>query len=141
MEDAVKLKLSLIRFRVDDFLSKYQPQLHIHSPLQRARDTHHGLFPDCSKTELECLRELTPTEYLFSPNRTALKRRIAEFETWVSQRDENNIVVVGHSKFFELMLGTDSIIGNCSVLHCTYYPHLTGKERWVVHETLYSVPK
>lgn len=127
--------------RNDDFIGRYNPQLHVHSPLQRARDTHAGLFPESLRAELECLREITPTEYLFSPSRRALQRRIAEFESWLEERDETSIVAVGHSQYFRLMLDSDHVMENCSVLHCTFHPHLQGRERWVVHDTLYSTKK
>ena len=118
----------------DDFLSKHEPELHIHSPLQRARDTHIGLFPDATKTQLECLREMTPLEYLFSKH--ALRRRIVEFETWLAERDESKVVVVGHSQYFRLMLGTQVLMDNCAVLHCTFHPD--REEKWEIHQILYS---
>jgi broad specificity phosphatase PhoE len=127
--------------QADDFLGKYAPELHVHSPLQRARVTHAGLFPDCPKVELECLREISASEYLFSPTKSRLRGRIGDFERWLSERDENKIVVVGHSQYFRYMLGTDTMLENCSIIQCTFHPHLQGEERWIVDDLLYSVQK
>jgi broad specificity phosphatase PhoE len=128
--------------QTDDFLLKYAPELHVHSPLQRARLTHAGLFPDSPKIELECLKELSASEYLFSRTKSRLRRRILDFENWLSERDESTIVVVGHSQYFRYMLGTETVLENCSVVQCTFHPPLQGEERrWVVQDLLYSIQK
>lgn len=87
--------------------------------------------------ELECLRELSPLEYLFS--KSGPRKRIAEFENWLNERSESTIVVVGHSQYFKMMTGADSILDNCSVLKCSYHSNREGTNKWESHEILYSV--
>ena len=48
-------------------------------------------------------------------------KRIDEFETWISNQDSHeNIVIVGHSQFFKAMLNLDFKFNNCDVWKFNY---------------------
>jgi len=75
--------------------------------------------------ELKCLKEINPQEivlgYATFTGKKQLDNRIAAFEEWIESRPESTIVAVGHSVFFNRMLGVpDGTIGNCDVWQLTY---------------------
>ena len=74
--------------------------------------------------ELELLREVNPREMLTQGNR-ALDKRIALFEEWIEGREEDPIVVVGHSVYFKRMLRLPGVFANCDVWELKY--SLDGK--------------
>lgn len=132
-----------------NFLEKFQPELVCHSPLQRAKDTSRGIFGQKeTDIELASLTEMTPVE-IFWFNDRSTRERIHDFETWLDSRHEERIIIVGHSRYFKLMLNADEVIGNCSIIKCTFNPPLSlpsSKEvnsevnsRWHVDEVLYSL--
>jgi broad specificity phosphatase PhoE len=96
------------------------------SPLLRARLTCEGLFKDIVTSpeplQLESLREIVPIDYV-APTRWAnAKNRILDFERWIAQRNESNIVVVGHSHYFRHMLGVDFKFSNCEIWKVKFFP-------------------
>jgi broad specificity phosphatase PhoE len=107
-----------------------------HSPLQRARDTAHGLFPSSEFIELDFLREETPTELITFGN--GVKRRIDQLHDWLANHEADTIYLVGHSRYFRRMTGMDRIIDNCSVLHCTF-DSSNESNKWAVHEIVYCL--
>jgi len=86
-----------------------------------------GLFKDLLPTstetmQLEALREIVPVDYV-APTRWAnAKNRISDFEKWLAQRKEPNIIVVGHSHYFRHMLGIDFKFSNCEIWKVKYHP-------------------
>ena len=70
--------------------------------------------------ELDLLLEKTPQEWTPLYYSTFMKR-IDEFETWISNQDSHeNIVIVGHSQFFKAMLHLDFKFNNCDVWKFNY---------------------
>lgn len=69
--------------------------------------------------ELELLREVNPRELLTQGNR-ALDKRIHLFEEWIENRQEDPIVVVGHSVYFKRMLQLPNVFANCDVWELKY---------------------
>lgn len=118
-------------------------QVVVHSPLLRARLTCAGLFKEgellgnnVQVLELESLREITPTDY--APIRYARAlQRIQDFETWMSGRAEDKLIVVGHSHYFKAMLGVDFKFSNCEVWRCLFDANETDpKRRWTSLERI-----
>ena len=118
-------------------------QVVVHSPLLRARATCQGLFKEgellnnnVQVLELEALREITPSDY--APIRySRAMQRIQDFESWVSQRPEEKIIVVGHSQYFRAMLGVDFKFSNCEVWKAKFDPNEPdAKRRWTDLERL-----
>ena len=112
-----------------NFIQKHQIQLVAHSPLIRARDTCRGLFggtaADPTPTiptlcELEELKEMTPTEWI-PGNAGSLHQRFRALESWISQRPEKTMVLVGHSQFFKALLHLDYKFGNCDVIQVQFH--------------------
>lgn len=121
-----------------DFIQMAGLQLLAHSPLTRARQTSEGmlgcaaavtsitstdgnvnvqqqLHPSVGRVvETDLLLEKTPAEWtpLYY---SSFKKRIRDFEMWLSQQKEDRIALVGHSQFFKAMLGLDFKFGNCDV--------------------------
>jgi len=60
------------------------------------------------------LREKGVTEWI-PGNGGGLESRILSFQRWLAARDEERIVVVGHSQWFKKMLGRTEKFGNCDV--------------------------
>lgn len=69
--------------------------------------------------ELPALAERTPLEWL-PVNHDAFTDRIASFERWLAGQPETVVAVVGHSHYFQCMLGLDYKFGNCDVWRVTY---------------------
>ncbi|KAH9261149.1 hypothetical protein BASA81_000853 [Batrachochytrium salamandrivorans] len=111
-----------------------------HSPMLRAKQTCLGLitsevFSGHAQIrdhwmELELLREMLPVEMLDSKSRSLAPARIAEFETWLDNRPETLVFVVGHSHYFREMLGVGFKFSNCEVWRSTFVPRETGVNRW-----------
>jgi broad specificity phosphatase PhoE len=118
-------------------------QVVVHSPLLRAKHTCQGLFKpgellsgNVQVMELESLREISTIDYAPIRYSRALQR-IQEFESWVSQRPEDKIIVVGHSHYFRAMLGVDFKFSNCEVWKATFDPQATDPtRRWTNLERL-----
>uniref|UniRef100_A0A7R9W3H5 Uncharacterized protein n=1 Tax=Pseudictyota dubia TaxID=2749911 RepID=A0A7R9W3H5_9STRA len=112
----------------------------VHSPLMRAKQTAYGsLFgpeyedeceppPNTKHTimELHSLREVNPVEIIYDTIMSPIKKektvdkRIAEFEHWLESRDEDIIVVVGHSVYFKRMLNLPKTFDNCDIWQAHY---------------------
>ena len=69
--------------------------------------------------ELPELYERTPLEWL-PVNHDAFTNRIASFEKWLDEQPETTIAVVGHSHYFQCMLGLNYKFRNCDVWRVTY---------------------
>mmetsp|Transcript_26502 Transcript_26502/g.76497 ORF Transcript_26502/g.76497 Transcript_26502/m.76497 type:complete len:617 (+) Transcript_26502:272-2122(+) len=69
--------------------------------------------------ELPELSERTPLEWL-PVNHDAFTNRIASFEKWLAEQPERKIAVVGHSHYFQCMLGLNYKFRNCDVWRVTY---------------------
>ena len=69
--------------------------------------------------ELPELAERTPLEWL-PVNHDAFTNRIASFEKWLAEQPETTIAVVGHSHYFQCMLGLNYKFRNCDVWRVTY---------------------
>lgn len=111
-----------------------------HSPMLRAKQTCLGLitsevFSNQAQirdhwVELDLLREILPVEMMESKSRSLAPARIAEFETWLDNRPETLVFVVGHSHYFREMLGVGFKFANCDVWRSTFVPRETGVHRW-----------
>jgi broad specificity phosphatase PhoE len=97
-----------------------KPQLIVHSPLLRAKQTAMGLFNGCDSIpimELHCLVERTAFEYLYV---TPLDTRISQANEWLRSRSEETIVIVGHGQFFRRWLGLAYTQNNVHVMECSW---------------------
>jgi len=111
----------------ENFVESFSPELFVHSPLRRARETARGLFPGCDFIQVDCLRESAPHELIFSHG---VHARIREFEQFLADRTEKRIVVVGHCRFYKMMTGSPALMDNCSALKYTFKP--SREEKWQV---------
>jgi len=97
-----------------------RPELIVHSPHLRTRQTAAGLFKGCDSIpmiELNCLYERTAFEYLYiSP----LDSRIAQANAWLRERSEETIVMVGHGQYFRRWLGLEYTQPNVRVMECCW---------------------
>lgn len=113
----------------DNFIVSANIKLVVHSPLIRARETSEGMLgcvtPDTRADPVErvvetaLLSEMSPYEWT-PVYRNQFKRRVAEFEQWLSEQPEKNVAIVGHSEYFKSMLGLDFKFGNCDVWQLTF---------------------
>ena len=104
----------------------------VHSPLIRAKHTCEGvlgcLAPDKMSgpikrvVELDILKEKTVFEWTVA--HVAFLERLRDFEHWLVEQPENNIVVVGHSQHFRILLGLDFKFGNCDVWQAEFDANL-----------------
>lgn len=92
-----------------------------HSPLQRARATAIGFFSNTAVplVQLPFLYERTLTEFAA---RMLLDLRICELRSWIEQRPEQTIAVVGHGQFFARLGRRDGVQANASVLEYNFEP-------------------
>ena len=60
------------------------------------------------------------TSPLFAFYSATLLERIERFKIWLAARDEENILIVGHSQYFKKMLGLSSLMRNCDVWQCDF---------------------
>ena len=126
-----KDQISFMRKQLDeaDFLVAKEIKLVAHSPLIRARETSEGMLgcsdPDQKAdsvdrvVELDLLKEMTPQEWM-PMYRKHFKKRVEALEEWLSEQDEQNIALVGHSEYFKAMLGLDFKFGNCDVWQISF---------------------
>ena len=113
----------------DDFVRSSGIQLVAHSPLLRAQQTSEGMLGCRTGTqkaetvdqvvELDFLSEKTPQEWtpLYY---SGFKKRIAQFEDWLHEQNEEVVAIVGHSQYFKAMLVVDFKFGNCDVWKTTF---------------------
>lgn len=96
------------------------PDLIVHSPHTRAKQTAAGLFKGCETVpmmELHCLYERTAFEYLYI---RPLDYRIAQANAWLRERSEETIVMIGHGQYFRRWLGLGYTQRNVHVLECSW---------------------
>jgi broad specificity phosphatase PhoE len=128
------------QLRESNFVETTGVTLVAHSPLERARQTSHGLLgcvanhraagastsatasttEDCKVDsvervqELDILKEKYVSEWI-PGNYDSFQARITQFEEWLQNQPEETVAVVGHSQYFKAMLGLDFKFGNCDV--------------------------
>lgn len=116
-----------------DFVARERPELVLHSPLVRARDTCLTLFGGGGGPAVEQFDELyerSISEHLW---RSWLQPRVARFTAHLLSRPERRIVAVGHSSFFEEMCG--AIMGNTSVWRATLSAAGEWRDVTLLHDT------
>ena len=96
-----------------------KPQLIVHSPHIRSKQTASGLFNGCTIPifELHCLYERTVWEYAYI---TPMDMRIAQTNEWLRERPEEVIVIVGHGQYFRRWLGLGYTQSNVHVMECSW---------------------
>ena len=117
-----------------DFWHKYQPELIVHSPLIRARETAKGIYQsapapynEISIIENEDLREATTYEQMVDSS--GMTKRIKSFKKWLFSLEEHVIIVVGHGNYFRRMLNYKNQIYNCDVLTAKFCGSDKGSEK------------
>eukprot|EP01006_Ploeotia_vitrea_P013398 TRINITY_DN35090_c0_g1_i1.p2 TRINITY_DN35090_c0_g1~~TRINITY_DN35090_c0_g1_i1.p2 ORF type:complete len:218 (+),score=20.23 TRINITY_DN35090_c0_g1_i1:163-816(+) len=102
-----------------DFLGTNKIDLIVHSCYDRARDTALGSLKEqmtkhseIPVVELALIREQTLPEIFWMAN---IQDRINQFGEWLNGRQEQNVLVVGHSHFWRTMLGRTERIANAGV--------------------------
>lgn len=130
-----KMQIESVAMKIDNdnFIEKFGAELMIHSPLRRARATARGLFPGCDFVQHDFLRESAPHELIFS---SPVFARIREFESYLVERPEKKIVVVGHCRYFQMMTGSETLMENCSAIRYTF--DASRKVKWQLQEKLYE---
>lgn len=107
--------------RDDKFWERQKFDLIVCSPLSRAKDTCNGILPierDAMYVKIvDDLEEATQYEQIFS---TTLLTRIERFQKWLAEREEENILIIGHSQYFKKMLKLSSLMRNCDVWSCDF---------------------
>ena len=110
-------RLSVV-LKEQDFLARNGVQLIVHSPLTRARKTCLGIFEKNNPTNIPIIQH--DDLYEQSANETLglgdMTSRIAVVTSWLQQREERCLCVVGHSAFFRAMVApADATWNNCGV--------------------------
>jgi broad specificity phosphatase PhoE len=105
----------------DKFWDRQKFDLIVCSPLTRAQDTCNGILP-IEREEMyvkivDDLAEATPYEHVFD---ATLRIRIERFKKWLSEREEKNILIIGHSQYFKKMLELRTLMRNCDVWQADY---------------------
>ena len=118
-----------------DFVARERPELVLHSPLVRARDTCLTLFGGLegggpAVEQFDELYERSISEHLW---RSWLQPRVARFTAHLLSRPERRIVAVGHSSFFEEMCG--AVMGNASVWCATLSAEGQWRDVTLLHDT------
>ena len=116
-----------------DFVARERPELVLHSPLVRARDTCLTLFGGGGGPAVEQFDELyerSISEHLW---RSWLQPRVARFTAHLLSRPERRIVAVGHSSFFEEMCG--AVMNNVSVWRATLSAAGEWRDVTLLHDT------
>ena len=118
-----------------DFVARERPELVLHSPLVRARDTCLTLFGGLegggpAVEQFDELYERSISEHLW---RSWLQPRVARFTAHLLSRPERRIVAVGHSSFFEEMCG--AVMGNVSVWCATLSAEGQWRDVTLLHDT------
>mmetsp|Transcript_50734 Transcript_50734/g.120604 ORF Transcript_50734/g.120604 Transcript_50734/m.120604 type:complete len:206 (+) Transcript_50734:146-763(+) len=114
--------------REANFVEANGVQLIAHSPLTRAEETFQGLFSDATATPKMLHAELFEKDIAEHIHWRRLDDRVARFETWLEDRPESSIVLVGHSAFFRAMV-PGLKISNVDVWKVSYDPHST-EAKW-----------
>jgi broad specificity phosphatase PhoE len=139
--EAQVVEVKKLLFENEETLNVFrkEPVLIVCSPMLRAKLTCEGLFreflsPSSRVVELESLREILPADYVAPSRWTVVQRRITDFEQWIAQQKEPNIVVVGHSHYFRTMLGIDFKFSNCEIwkarFNTDYLESTDPRKRW-----------
>uniref|UniRef100_A0A7S1KW94 Phosphoglycerate mutase n=1 Tax=Alexandrium catenella TaxID=2925 RepID=A0A7S1KW94_ALECA len=106
------------------FEEKSGIELAVHSTYQRAARTCRELFGSrCPTVALQEIVERTPWEAMTQEWR--FRRRLRWFRSWLAERPEWCIVVVGHGYFFQhLLAGTNNPepMANVEVRRCSFNP-------------------
>ena len=110
------------------------------SPLKRARQTLEAIHPTRSRNLdrvviLDLLREASAYESAI--NSSELETRILEFESWLANRPEPTVVVVGHSLYFMELLGAKGVLRNADVVKVVFNPTAKGRRKWTDTSLLY----
>jgi len=97
-----------------------KPELIIYSPLIRAKKTFQlmiqPLLPQVESQCLDILAEQSISEHVYS--QANFRERVSRFESWLDEREEKIVLIVGHSKFFRHMLGNACSVqkfSNCDI--------------------------
>jgi broad specificity phosphatase PhoE len=90
------------------------------SPLQRTKETCFGIIPSKYHEKciaLDCLKEIEPWENLFP---STLTQKFEELEKWIQQQQKEQIIIVGHSRYFGKLLKSKTLMRNCDVWQTAY---------------------
>jgi broad specificity phosphatase PhoE len=113
-------------FEESNFWTSFDPQLLIHSNLNRTKETLYGVIPSSLTDEangrpeikeLSALHELYPLEYLFSQTLYERQRRFKQFLDTI---DAERILIVGHGRYLKLLLGEEHELRNVDVIEVNY---------------------
>jgi broad specificity phosphatase PhoE len=134
------------RLSAEGFLRKHGVQLVVHSQLRRARETcEAGVLASCESSRYPVLEERSLHEKYVSewlPGMgSSFAARIQQFGEWVASRDEQVILVVGHSQFWRAMLRQQRKFDNCDVyrVRFSHDPHNPNLHEWIDPEKVVSV--
>lgn len=110
------------------------------SPLKRARQTLEAIHPTLSRNLdrvviLDLLREASAYESAI--NSSELETRILEFESWLANRPEPTVVIVGHSVYFMQLLSATGVLRNADVVKVNFNPIARGRNKWTEASLLY----
>ena len=80
--------------------------------------------------EKSSIFEKNISEHIFA----SMQIRVEEFKSWLYDREETFIVVVGHGVFFRDMVGTNVKMDNCEVKKCSLfsYKYESGDVRRII---------
>lgn len=110
----------------DGFVARERPELIVHSPLLRAKATCMNIFSryDVPIQEHPELYETSLGEHFAQHTGIGSKitPRLDNFTSWLQQREESVIVVVGHSGFFRKLVRPEKHLDNISVWRATLRP-------------------
>jgi phosphohistidine phosphatase SixA len=108
-----------------------KPELIVHSPYIRAKDTAVGIFNSCplssSMLELPWFHERTLFEYIPYLGYIPFDTRIQQTNDWLKTRQEKTIAMVGHGQLFKRWLNAPHSPANVEALECVWSPENGGK--------------
>jgi len=122
LSDMGRQQLAAAQAQLIGFIEDRGVQLIAHSPLVRAQQTAHALFSGCGApfVELPFIYERTTSEWA---SIAGMDSRIEQLRSWLAERDETVIVIVGHGQFFKRCLNRGFVQANVSVLECSFSAH------------------
>lgn len=108
------------------FWDEFRPKLLLHSNLQRTKQTLHGILPDIETYEgliheLSCLCELLYYEYVYPYTVYQRQERFKQYLDSLSIECDR-ILVVGHGRYFKLLMNMESELRNGDVVEVSYRP-------------------
>eukprot|EP01084_Bolivina_argentea_P243201 407754_1 len=129
LQRALDTMLGIFKHQMDVIRSNQIPLI-AHNELREWVDT----LGDIGNTKCDLMRRYTDVDFssidndlwwqqhvkenngIIKESKRDVKDRISAFKHWILQREETNIVVVGHSRWLRELVGSTSKLNNCQMM-------------------------